>query len=76
MTPLRYGNRVVWKEPSFYEGYERFVEVGEILIAKYGSRLKDLVPTEQSRLYLYGDASVSIKRVNEFRRRMRTATHV
>ena len=54
-TIIRYGNCVIWQEPAFYEGYERFIEVLKILNKKYGKRLQDLVPTRKSRLFLFGD---------------------
>jgi hypothetical protein len=54
-TVLRYGDQVIWREFAFYEGYERFGEVLEILRTRYGERLADLRPTEDSYNYLLGD---------------------
>lgn len=54
-TIIRYGDKVIWREPAFYEGYERFAEVAEILKKKYGDRLKDLAPTQRSYNALLGD---------------------
>jgi hypothetical protein len=54
-TLIRLGDRIIFNEPALYEGGGRFEEVAKILKAKYGSRLKDLVPTEESEMYLYGD---------------------
>jgi hypothetical protein len=50
---------VIFSEPAFYEGYERFIEVAQILRNRYGAASRDLVPTKASELYLYGDYSGS-----------------
>jgi hypothetical protein len=55
-TLIRYGERVIWREPAIFEGYRRFVEVARLLRGKYGSRLRDLLPTRRSEPWLYGDA--------------------
>ena len=52
---IKHGDAVIFSEPARYEEYRRFKEVAEILKAKYGDRIKDLVPTEGSKLNLYGD---------------------
>ena len=54
-TVLRHRGVEIWREPAFYEGYERFVEVFEILRQRYGARLREVRPTEVSGTYLYGD---------------------
>jgi hypothetical protein len=54
-TILRHGDQIVWQELAVYEGAERFVEVLEILKRKYGERLIDVVPTDASEVFLYGD---------------------
>jgi hypothetical protein len=54
-TVIRHGETEIWREPAFYEGYERFREVVQILMQKYGKRLVDVVPTPASELYLFGD---------------------
>jgi hypothetical protein len=43
------------EEVPKHEGYRRFEEIAQIRKAKYGDRIKDLVPTVRSKLYLYGD---------------------
>jgi hypothetical protein len=70
-TILKYGNQELWREPAVYEGYERYLEVLEILSQKYGGRLQDLVPTRASELYLYGDALKAPGIVREQRDRLR-----
>ena len=54
-TVICYKDSVIFSEPAVYEGFERFAEVARILKSRYGRRLKDLVPTEASGTYLYGD---------------------
>jgi hypothetical protein len=49
----------LFSEPAFYEGYERFIEVAEILHNRHGTAMRDLIPTAASKLYLYGDYSGS-----------------
>lgn len=70
-TLLRHGNLVLWREPSFYEGYQRYLEVGQILLRKYGSRLRDFMPTQESKLYLYGDSISASDKVDQFRERLK-----
>lgn len=66
-TVIRYGKKIVWREPAFYEGYVRFEEVAEILKRKYGDRLKDLAPAQRSLNYLWGDVWSASRQVDEFR---------
>ncbi len=54
-TLIKHGDTVIFSEPARWEEYERFAEVAEILKAKYGHRLRDLVPTPRSEDWLYGD---------------------
>lgn len=67
-TVLRRGTTEVWREPAIFEGAERFEAVARILKRRYGARLYDLAPTQESILYLEGDAlsaSGVIARVRE-----------
>lgn len=52
---LKYGDRVIWKELAFWEGWQRYPELVEILKAKYGSRFKSLKVTYKAHQYLFGD---------------------
>jgi hypothetical protein len=70
-TVLRQGDRVIWREVAFYEGYERFGEVLEILRSRYGPSLIDLRPTERSGNYLYGDVLSSGSTVRSLRASLR-----
>jgi hypothetical protein len=54
-TLIKHGDKVIFAEPALYEGYERFIEVAQILRSRYGAALLDLAPTNTSELYLYGD---------------------
>jgi hypothetical protein len=67
---IRHGEAVIFAEPALYEGYERFVEVAEMLRSRYGTALRDLVPTAASELYLYGDYSSAPAIVRQARRRI------
>jgi hypothetical protein len=69
-TVIRYGAQELWREPGFYEDCERFEQVAEILYAKYGPRLQDLVPTRASYYSLYGDRIGAPHRIERFRERL------
>ena len=58
-TLIKHGDNVIFGGPALYEGYERFIEVAEILRARYGPALGDLIQAPASELYLYGDYSGS-----------------
>ncbi len=59
-TVITYGKQVIWTEPAFYEGYDRFIEVAKILKKKYGDRFIDLIPAQRSGNYLYGDRIMAL----------------
>jgi len=66
-TVLRHGGQEIWRELAYFEGYERFAKVFEILRERYGSRLAEVRPTPASTVYLYGDklsAPETIERLN------------
>lgn len=69
-TLIKHGDNVIFAEPALYEGYERFIEVAEILRSRYGAALRDLIPTKGSELYLYGDNSSSPATVAVARKRI------
>ena len=52
---LRVGDREIWREQAFFEDYKRFPEVVELLMARHGTRLKDVVPTGAASFFLWGD---------------------
>lgn len=54
-TVLRHGDRELFRELAYWEGVDRFEEVAEILRRAYGPRLRAVVPTRGSEMYLYGD---------------------
>jgi ankyrin repeat protein len=65
---ITHGDRVVWRERTGWEVYERFEQIVEILRHRYGSRLADLVPTERSLYALYGDSTPASFHVASARR--------
>lgn len=69
-TIIKVGDEEIFSEPAVYEGYERFNEVAEILKSKYGPRVRDLIPSEASLLYLYGDRLSAQESVESVRRRV------
>ncbi len=69
-TFIKHGDRIIFREPARYEGYNRFVEVAQILRQRYGKALTDLRPTKRSELYLYGDCFASLSVVAEGRKRI------
>lgn len=66
-TYIRFNDRLLWEELAVYEGAWRFEEIVQILKAKYGSRITDLIPTNRSELYLYGDHLSTVSRVEQAR---------
>jgi DNA-directed RNA polymerase subunit RPC12/RpoP len=54
-TILRHGEREIWREMAYWEGIGRFIEVVEILRARYGLRLVEVRPTPASEASLWGD---------------------
>lgn len=69
-TLVTNGELVIWREPVIYEGFDRFEQVALILKEKYGTRLKDLVPTDRSKLFLYGDYEPSLAYVKKIRKEL------
>jgi hypothetical protein len=60
----------IWSEPVTYEGFIRFERIAVILKGKYGSSIKDLAPTERSKLFLYGDYLPSLSYVRKIRKEL------
>lgn len=67
-TIIKHGGRIIWDEPFVYEGFVSFMEVGDILKKKYGNRLKDIIPTDKSKMDLYGDDLASPRAVANYRK--------
>jgi len=67
-TVLRHAGGEIFREPAFWEGWQRYMEVAAICQQKYAFRLKDLRPTERSLLYLLGDSLSAAGKIAEFRR--------
>jgi hypothetical protein len=68
---VKYGERVLYREPALHEDYHRFELLARIVRGKYGERVRDLVPvsTPDSDFYLYGDYLGSVERVEAARKR-------
>lgn len=64
---VRYGDVVVWHERTGWEVYDRFEDIAAILNYRYGSQLRDLVPTSRSYYALLGDSSAATFRVEHAR---------
>jgi hypothetical protein len=69
-TKILCGRQMVWREPAVWEGCERFVEIVQILQQRYGHRVKDLAPTQRSKLFLLGDQNRAVSVVAEARCRL------
>jgi hypothetical protein len=69
-TVILLGDKVIWSEPKVWEGARRFVEVVDLLKAKYGKNFIDLIPTEQSYLYLLGDRYSLLAEIEEARHKI------
>jgi ankyrin repeat protein len=54
---ISHEDKVIWRERTGWEVYDRFAEITEVLRQKYGKRLLDLVPTARSLYALYGDST-------------------
>lgn len=72
-TLIRCGNQILWREPVRYEALWRFEEVVALLKEKYGTRLRDLEPTHDSWMNLYGDKSWIAGSIDRIRRDLRAA---
>jgi len=60
----------IWREQGYYEYYWRYLEIGEILVAKYGNRIMDFV-VDASSVYLAGDCGFAYSKVYQFRIKLR-----
>ncbi len=54
-TVIRCEGVDVWRELAFFGGRERFAEVESLLQGRFGERFEVMLPTEASKLYLFGD---------------------
>jgi hypothetical protein len=57
-----HGGRILYERPAYYEDYRLFERAARVLKQRYGTRVKDLIPSEehQTGIYLYGDYMGSI----------------
>lgn len=68
---LRHDATEIWREVAFYESYERFREVFEILRRRYGDRLQEVRPSPASETWLHGDRLSSPGDVDALNRSLR-----
>ena len=73
---LRWGDEVLWREPAFWEDYETFLTVADVLRRKYGPRLKDVVPSGSAESNMWGDRLSAPSWIEEARRRVRAGLQV
>jgi hypothetical protein len=69
-TLIKHQGVTIFSEPGRWECCERYEEVAEILRAKYGGRIKDLLPTLKSEYCLCGDDGKSYDFVDQVRLRL------
>lgn len=69
-TVIRHGERIIAREPALFEGLHRYIQVAKLLRKRYGAALRDLVPTEASHLYLWGDDLRAPETIDEARRKI------
>jgi hypothetical protein len=61
----------LWREISFFEDIERFVEIAQILVEKYGNRLADIIVDENKiGAWLYGDKIDAPQLVNRVKKKI------
>ena len=73
---LRWGDEVLWREPAFWEDYETFLTVADVLRRKYGPRLKDVVPSGSAESNMWADRLSAPSWIEEARRRVRAGLQV
>jgi DNA-directed RNA polymerase subunit RPC12/RpoP len=61
---IKLGERVLWREPGWFECWPRFNEIKDILKAKYGHRFCSLTPTEVAEIWLFGDSLTASDKVS------------
>jgi hypothetical protein len=49
-------DQVIWRQPAIWEGFSEFSRIAAIIRERYGNAICDLGPTENSKMYLGGDA--------------------
>ncbi len=56
-TVIRHGDRVRFTKPANWQAiHDEYESICKILKEKYGERLRDVVPTPESEMWLYGDS--------------------
>ena len=65
---IRHADRVIWRQPAIWEGFSEFSRIAAIIRERYGKAIRDLEPTENSKMYLGGDALWSDAKIEKARR--------
>jgi hypothetical protein len=73
---IRCGEREIYRGSGFWEYYDYFISACKVLRQKYGDRLYDVIPTERTYFYLWGDRLSSPVYVKEMRKRIRDASKI
>lgn len=63
------GNEI-WKELGSWEFYWRYMEIGDILLEKYGKYVTDIVP-DTPWINIYGDSLSAADKVHDYRMKIR-----
>jgi len=61
----------MWKEPLYFEYYERFIEIGKLMKLKNGVKLVDIVPNVNG-FNLYGDRIISLQIIKDYRKSLKS----
>jgi hypothetical protein len=69
-TLIKYGGTTIFTEIAAWESYERFIQVAEIIRARYGAAVRDLVPTKRSEPSLGGDCLSAFQKMDDARKRI------
>jgi hypothetical protein len=67
---ITYQDTVIWKEERYYEYYNRFIEIGNLLKDKYGDNMIDLVPGVYGAC-LFGDNYRAVGLIEDYRKGLR-----
>lgn len=67
---IRHGDRILWRQRAWWEGFDEFLRVVEIIHTRYGQAIRDLEPTEMASMWLGGDALWANEVIEKARRRL------
>jgi hypothetical protein len=73
---IRCGEREIFRGPGCWECYDYFISACKVLRNKYGNRLYDVIPTERTYFYMWGDRLSAPCYMEEMRKRIRAASRI